>query len=944
MEEELNNYRNLCKRFPDIIYRLDTDGKITFINDAVKRYGYSPDEVLGKDMLDFIHPEDRQMALHRIKERRQVHRGDKQPLEIRLIPKTRNEKSFEILSTAIFEDPIINVDSYGLYKNNQVNTRNFLGTQGVARDITQRKLYESSIKHVASSVSFKSGEKFFDIMMLELQTVLKSDITFIGSFGNNKKDTIKTHTLIIGGQKSENFEYKLKDSPFETGIGRKICSYESGVSSKFPEDKTLKQMKIEGYIGIPLSNSQGEPVGLMVSLYRKPIQNARLAESILKIFASRVESELERFKTENKLLESEEKYRSLVEEIPSVVWTTSQSGETTYISPNVEKIYGFTQQEIYDDRKLWVGRIHPDDKKMVIMAFNALIGENKKFDIEYRIQRKDGEWIWIHDIASKSSEKEGTSFAHGSFSDITDRKKTEEELRESEEKFRSINDAAHDAIIMINYMGLIISWNKAAQRMFGYKKEEVIGQPIEEFLIPERYRQAHLATFPKFKGKKPKDVAKSNLEIIALSKTGKEIPIEISIAPVELEGKWNVIGIIRDITERKEAEDERRKLGQQLSQAQKMEAVGTLAGGIAHDFNNILGAILGFSELALRKLPKTHPIREDIESVYESGIRAKDLVKRILAFSRRTEKKYKPLQLEPIVEEAIKFLRSSLPTTIDIVKSIEKQLEDVSGDPTEIYQVIMNLCTNAMHTMEEGGGTLGVHLSKIQIDHISPVTGNLSPGNYLKLNISDTGKGIEPEIIERIFEPFFTTKEVGKGTGLGLSVVHGLIKNHGGSITVTSEPGLGSTFSVYLPICSDKSKRPLAEPKKAKLQGDEHILLVEDEELLANMITRTLEEFGYRVTTQRSALAALEKFIEEPHIYHLVVTDQTMSKMKGTELSRKIKGIRSDIPIILISGYGETIGKKELEAAGIQTRFSKPFNSTEFLGGIRVILDRSKRI
>jgi PAS domain S-box-containing protein len=407
----------------------------------------------------------------------------------------------------------------------------------------------------------------------------------------------------------------------------------------------------------------------------------------------------------------------------------------------------------------------------------------------------------------------------------------------------------------------------------------------------------------------------------------------------EGENVTRVITIIRDITERKRSEEEKKRLEDQLGQAQKIESIGTLAGGIAHDFNNILSAIIGYAELAINDVSDPAKVKREVKEVLKAGERAKDLVRQILTFSRKAETKYSPIALNKTIRDSIKMMRSVLPTTIEI----RQDLIDygvVMADPTQIHQVMMNLCTNAAHAMDKSGGMLGVKLEKVTIDGDSKsLELNLSEGPYLKLSVSDTGHGMTPDVMARIFDPYFTTKEMERGTGLGLAVVHGIIHSHGGAITCRSTPGKGTTFDIYLPelLSEEEVVKPLED--KPLPTGTERILFIDDEPALVKLADRMLKRLGYHVVTQTSSVDALSLFKKDPYKYDLVITDMTMPGMTGDKLAQKILEIRHDILIILSTGFSEHISEERAKMLGIREFIMKPLETRLLAETIRKVLD-----
>ncbi len=387
---------------------------------------------------------------------------------------------------------------------------------------------------------------------------------------------------------------------------------------------------------------------------------------------------------------------------------------------------------------------------------------------------------------------------------------------------------------------------------------------------------------------------------------------------------------------------ERKRFQTQLAQAQKMEALGTLAGGIAHDFNNILTAIIGCAELISLDVPPGSLTERNLQELLKAGHRAKDLVKQILAFSRRSDQERKPLRVDSTLKEALKLLRASLPSTIEIVQDINGEGGFVQADPTQIHQVVMNLCTNSAQAMEEKGGVLTVGWMPVEIDGaMASRHADLRPGPYMRLAVKDTGQGIPPEILERVFDPYFTTKEMGKGTGLGLAVVHGIAKGHGGAVTVSSEIGKGSVFEVYLPrLDGVEAARDSMRPVPLPLGGRERILFIDDEPALVEIGRQILEHLGYEVEGRTSSTEALALFTHEVGHFDLVITDMTMPNMTGDRLAREVLRLRPDIPVILCTGYSEKVSDEQARNMGIRELVMKPLVMRDLAQSVRRALDQ----
>jgi signal transduction histidine kinase/CheY-like chemotaxis protein len=378
----------------------------------------------------------------------------------------------------------------------------------------------------------------------------------------------------------------------------------------------------------------------------------------------------------------------------------------------------------------------------------------------------------------------------------------------------------------------------------------------------------------------------------------------------------------------------------QLQQVLKIQAIGTLAGGIAHDFNNILFPIVGYTELTMDEVPEDSMARQNLEEILKAANRARDLVQQILTFSRQSGQEREPIKIQYIINEAFKLLRASIPATIEIVHDLDETCGAIIGDATQIHQVVMNLCTNAYQSMQESGGRLEIRLKEVDISYADTIERvGLKPGRHAELTVRDEGQGMDPAVMDRIFEPYYTTKAPGKGTGLGLSVIHGIVKNHGGDITVTSTPGSGSTFSVYLPIIDEIQIETKTVASGKVAEGSEHILLVDDEEQIIAMERQILERLGYQVTSSTDSNKALEVFAQHPDDFDLVITDMTMPRLTGDRLAQKLIDIKPSIPVILCTGFNESITEERALSMGIQKFVMKPVVKNDLASTIRSVLD-----
>jgi len=533
----------------------------------------------------------------------------------------------------------------------------------------------------------------------------------------------------------------------------------------------------------------------------------------------------------------------------------------------------------------------------------------------------------LSDIALRSLSAVADEIAMG-----IESKRKEEALRRRTAEFEAIFHSMPDGVAFTDQDRRIVMANPGFLRMFGYDFAELLGRSTE-LLYADRldYEKAGLP-----------DDRVLPCEIRYRNKSGEEFWGETIRTWVRDDQArvFGILGITRDITERKIAEEEKIRFQEQLRQNQKMEAIGTLAGGIAHDFNNILSAIIGFTDLALCKLSPESEIFRDLENVAKAGRRAKDLVQQILAFSRQKAQEPRPVEIRLIAKEALKLLRATIPANIEIRQQISDRCGAVLADPSQIHQVVMNLCTNAYHAMREKGGTLGVAIRSACIDANHPLVQELplSPGSYVELEVSDTGCGMTPEVLQRMFEPYFTTKARGDGTGLGLSMVHGIVKGCGGNIRVETEPGRGSVFTVYFPEAKTDSTVLEAVVSSPLPHGSGRILVVDDEQPLVVLLARMLEGLGYSVETATSSSDAARRFAEAPHAFDLVITDMAMPAMTGAELARHILAIRPDMPIVLCTGFSEVMNEEKARAIGIREFLMKPLLLSDVAKTVRRIL------
>ena len=645
-----------------------------------------------------------------------------------------------------------------------------------------------------------------------------------------------------------------------------------------------------------------------------------------------------RKQAEYALEKTKDQYRLLVENQTDMIVKFDREGLFQFVSPSYCRTFGKTRKELFG--KSFIPLVHKDDQEKVKQAIKAIFLPPYTAHLEERALTKDGfRWqAWLNTAILNKDNQVEAIIAVGR--DINDQKKIELALKKSEKQFRDLFNSITDLIYTQDMEGRFTSVNPAMQRLFGYDMDEFIGHSAIEFMKPEFQSEFAGRYLEKIKEQEVHEGISCYFK-----KDREKIYIEYKSSLVKPDGGEPYIsGIGRDVTEKFLSKRKVKQLQGQVIQAQKMESIGTLAGGIAHDFNNILFPILGYAEMLLEDAPENTPLQAGLNGIYKSALRAKDLVKQILTFSRQESRELTLMKMQPIIKESLKLIRSTIPATIEIKQDINDDCGVIKADPTQIHQIVMNLSTNAYHAMEETGGELKVSLKEIELgksdlinfDLINP---DMAPGPCACLTIADTGIGMDKNLIEKIFDPFFTTKEIGKGTGMGLSVVHGIVKNMNGDIQVVSRPGKGTKFNVFFPLEKSFFEEQKFQTEKPIQGGKERILLVDDEEAILTMERRLLERLGYQVTCRTSSFEALEAFNAKPDKFDLVITDMAMPNMSGDKLSAELIKIRVDIPVLLCTGFSEAMSEEKAESIGIKGFLLKPIVMKDLDRKIREVLD-----
>jgi PAS domain S-box-containing protein len=637
--------------------------------------------------------------------------------------------------------------------------------------------------------------------------------------------------------------------------------------------------------------------------------------------------------TQEALKKSEAHYRSLFNNLSIGLYRTTPEGIVLDANPTLVRMFGYPDRETFLSRRAEELYVTTEDREV----FKQTVGSQPCGSYyECEMRRYDGTTLWVENQSTACRDSNGqVLYYEGSLKDITERKRSEEALRNSEARFRTAFENASVGMTLVDLQGIYFEVNWALAGMIGYSPAEMIGRPVADFTHPDDLGLRSQFLSDLLEGR----ISSGEQERRFIHQNGSTVwtLVWASLHRDQSGRPLYFISLVQDLTARKKADEERTRLESQLLQAQKMEAIGSLAGGIAHDFNNILSAIIGYSELSI--LMDGAPV-DYLQEVLKAANRAKDLIKQILSFSRQTDEERMPVQVGMVVKEVVKFLRASIPTTIDLNCHLDEKAGSVLANSVELHQILMNLCTNAVHAIGGRAGAIEISVQRVEIRGAQKnAYPDLEPGAYVELAVKDSGQGIRPEIMERIFDPYFTTKEKGVGTGLGLAVVHGIVKKSNGTIRVESHPDRGSTFYIYLPqIELSASTRP--DPSMLPMGGSGKILFVDDEKMIADLGTKILKRLGYDVVSRTSPVEALELFKAKPRAFDLVISDQTMPGMTGDGLARELMRINPEIPVILCTGYSQLIDPEKAREKGIKALVMKPILISDMDDAIRKALKK----
>ena len=942
IRESEEKYRLLVENQTDLVVKVDLEGRFLFVSPSYCRiFGRSEEELLGRQFMPLVHEDDRESTAKAM------------------------EALFEPPHRAYIEQRALTKDGWRwlawadtavLGDGGQVEA-----IIGVGRDITERRQTEEAL--IESEARYRhmvdhAPAGIYEVDITKNRIVTVNDVICMYT-GYTREEILSMTPLDLLTEESQKVFIKraaqaMKGEPVSETIEYQI--------------KTKEGRELWTALKANLVYEEGRPVRAHV-----------VAHDVT-----------ERKKAVEALKESEELYRLLAENSTDLIVKHSADGIALYVSPAVRTLLGYEPEEVMG--RSMFDFFHPEEMVEAHSVHKYTIGGQGINTMRFRVRRRDGGYIWLETSAKPiPSEVPGRPEEYIAISrNVTAHKKAEEELHLELSVNRALarlsEELLSDSVGLATFGYLVLKEaQELTQSVYGYVSSINQETGVSRLLTPVALmpggcekavendtidfakspdcaylsgwseslcRKQALFKNPSVAPLRPLPMALGEMADLALLsvpvKAGDTMVGQISLAKPT--GQYSdkdlmAVGHLADLfalaLDRDRAASDREEMTERLRQSQRMEAIGTLAGGVAHDFNNILWAVQGFAEMSYLEAPEDSQTRSNLSQILKAADRGRDLVRQIMTFSRRTEPQKRPIQLRPSLHEALKLLRASLPAHIEVRQNIGEEAGAVLADPTQIVQVLMNLCTNAAQALPETGGVLEITLSEEEIDQRRATANpDLHQGPYLLLTVRDNGAGMEPSVRDRIFEPYFTTKKHGEGTGLGLAVVHGIVKGHGGTVSVESEPGQGSTFYVYLPKMEEAAAARAMEASAVYHLGSERVLFVDDEPPLVEVGKQMLEYLGYDVLTRHSSMDALDTFRARPDQFDLLMTDLSMPHMSGLELIREVKRIRPEIPVILCTGFSELVRPEQIAELNIDALIRKPISVHEVSEILRQVLEK----
>ncbi|KFX69011.1 histidine kinase [Pseudomonas taeanensis MS-3] len=798
---------------------------------------------------------------------------------------------------------------------------------GISTDISSRKNLEDALRHVALGVSAATSGEVFEAIARYMTRSLGADFAFVSRINADGR-SLTTLALYYGGKLHSNATYQIMGTACEEVLGKAFHFVPSGLGRRYPSDQTLMAFGVDSYAGYPLFSSDGRPLGLIAAGRCGPLEEPDRIESVLRIFSVRAAAEIER-------LEAEASYRAIFDSSEDAIFVHDlDSRALVDVNPKACQSYGYSHAEMLklnlDDFS--AGYTPYTGKEAAGYLARAKAGETQRF--EWHRRNRDGSLHW-DEVLLKRATIGGVDRILAFAREITQRKEAEQALRNSEMQYRAITNTALDCFIGMDERGRVLAFNPAAEQCFGMTREEVLGRLFLELFIPERFRVSYERGIEHYLETGQGSFLGKRMEVVAQRATGEEFPAELALTVVQGDEGPRFICYLRDITERKQAETERVRLEQQLRQAQRMEAIGHLTGGIAHDFNNLLTSMLGYTVMAQELAEQLHDERLDkyLARVQRSAEKARDLIQQMLTFSRGSRGKPQAVALDLLLGDFIKLVESTLPASVELETELTHGLPQVLVDPVQLEQVLMNLCINARDAMGSAGRLrVSLGLEDRQVDACASCQQPVQ-GSFVALTVSDSGPGIAAGVRAHMFEPFFSTKPSGQGSGMGLSMVHGIVHEYGGHIQLETAPGLGTTFRILIPalsgLSSGEAKLPVSKlqplPRSA-LQG--RVVVVDDDQQVAEFMVELLEGWGLSVQAFCDAEQASALLVADPYAWDFVILDQSMPRLSGLQLARRVLAARADLPIVLYTGFSDALVEAEVMAQGLKALLSKPLDQS----------------
>lgn len=881
-------FADIARSTGDWIWEIDAAGKYVFASGRIEQIlGYIPEELIGKTPFEMM-PEEEAKRVGKI-----------------------------FKSIAANKEAIVDLENWNLSKRGErvclltngiplINSSGDLtGYRGVDKDITERKRAEAELHHERDLLS-------------RITETSPAAITFVNLEGQIIYANERAEKIL--GLSKEQIAQRHYNAP-----AWRITDYDGKPFPKeqLPFNRVSASTKPVYDVRHAIESQDGRRVFLSINAAPMLDHAGQMIGMVASVedFTDRIKAE-EELKTRNRFIET------ILANLPIGLGVNRISDNVViYLNKKFEEIYGWPVEAL-TDVDTFFDKIYPGQKELKEKVVGDILsGDPSRMHwTDLTATGMDGGQRIISAMNIPLAEQD---LMISTVQDTTERYNAEKQVTHSEEKFRQLAEMLPETIYEFDRTGKLTFANKSAFETFMYTEDDLKqGLNAVDMIAPQDRARAAENIFRIMEGN---DIGAA--EYMAIKKDGTAFPVMTRSSAIYSEDKViGIRGIMIDMSEH-------RILEAQLRQAEKMQSIGTLAGGIAHDFNNILSIILGNTELAADDLPQWSPAQEYLAEIINASLRAKEFIKQLLSFSRKSEEAQKPILIPGIARESLRMLRSSIPANIEIIPNIQDDCFSIKADPTKIHQVLINLITNAAHAVQQLNGIIEVSVENVKIcDRTLALINDLQPGDYVRLSVKDNGSGIAPQDMEKIFDPYFTTKEIGKGTGMGLAVVHGIVKSHNGSIMISSKAGQGTAIRIFFPICEDMAKTEKVQQSHFQT-GTEKILIVDDELSVAKLSQRRLEKIGYTVAFSTEPLKALSLIRTDPAQFDLVISDMAMPKMTGDSLADEIRKINPGLPVILCTGNREMIDENMVKNVGIKAVLMKPTDMKLLADTVRKVLD-----